>query len=77
MNQPSLLTNDETILERIEHELAQALYRHSEDFDPSMPELWQRGFMTREPHLIKAAKIISQMPLLQRLALQASASEDE
>jgi len=29
--------------------LCQAFYETSDDFDPSMPQLWQRGFMTRSP----------------------------
>lgn len=38
--------------------VAQALYEQSDDFDPAMPQLWQRGFMTREPIREQAYKLV-------------------
>lgn len=39
--------------------IAQALYEIGDDFDPRMPELWQRGFMTREPHQRNARRVLN------------------
>lgn len=50
--------------EAVHGELEQALYELSDDYDPTMPKLWQRGVMTRSPIEARCDSLLAHAPLL-------------
>jgi hypothetical protein len=64
---PSLIAGGDTgrvTREEALSDIAHALYRYSDDFNPAMPELWQRSGMTSSNWHRRADEFVAKVPWL-------------